>query len=405
VSGSYDNTLKVWDLERGRCLKTLRGHKGGVDSVVLTPDGSRAVSGSGDTTLKVWEVETGRCLKTLRGHVIYWGRTTKVAVAPDGRKAVSKSGDRTPRVWDLDTGLCVGTLKGHMGYITSVVLTPDGKRIVSGSEDGTVRVWDLETGDCLSILEEEGKLVSELAITPDGRRVVSESRDRTVEVRDTAFAFGREERHGFADPTLQVWDLVKRAYVNGLQGHKEWVSLAITPDGSRVVSGSRDSTLRVWDLEKGRCLAIYDAAAEITDPRLSVNWVIACGTHSGDVLFSKYRGIDMQSPMVTPIRMWVHAKRTGLLGRWLAFHTVVHGRWDDAVKTVCAWCGGYFTVAEEILNVICGINRQANLSPDQSPCLELPDEAWEEPRLLSECPLCHKPLKFNPFIVDNRDRY
>ena len=47
----------------------------------------------------------------------------------------------------------------------------------------------------------------------------------------------------------------------------------------------------------------------------------------------------------------------------------------------------------------------ANLSPDQSPCLELPDKAWDEPRLLSECPLCRKPLRFNPFIVDNRGRW
>ena len=64
-----------------------------------------------------------------------------------------------------------------------------------------------------------------------------------------------------------------------------------------------------------------------------------------------------------------------------------------------------FPVSPEILDVIRAINRNANLSPDQSPCLELPDEAWNEPRLLSECPFCHKPLKFNPFIVDNRERY
>lgn len=57
------------------------------------------------------------------------------------------------------------------------------------------------------------------------------------------------------------------------------------------------------------------------------------------------------------------------------------------------------------LDVIMGITRDANLSPDQSPCLELPDEAWEEPHLLSECPLCHKPPRFDPFIADNRERY
>lgn len=64
-----------------------------------------------------------------------------------------------------------------------------------------------------------------------------------------------------------------------------------------------------------------------------------------------------------------------------------------------------FPVNEPILEVTRAINREAGLTPDKSPSLELPDEAWDEPRLLSECPLCPKPLKFNPFIVDNRDRY
>lgn len=69
------------------------------------------------------------------------------------------------------------------------------------------------------------------------------------------------------------------------------------------------------------------------------------------------------------------------------------------------WCGQRLPVSRKILDVIREISRNANLSPDQSPCLELPDEAWGEPRLLSECPLCHKPLKFNPFIVDNRGKW
>jgi len=80
-------------------------------------------------------------------------------------------------------------------------------------------------------------------------------------------------------------------------------------------------------------------------------------------------------------------------------------RWVDSIKATFQWCGQRFPVSSKILNVISAINRDAKLSPGQSPCLELPKEAWDEPRLISECPLCHKPLKFNPFIVDNRGRY
>ena len=70
VSASEDNTLKVWDLETGRALRTLEGHSDSVSGVAVTADGKRAVSASGDKTLKVWDLETGRALRTLEGHSI-----------------------------------------------------------------------------------------------------------------------------------------------------------------------------------------------------------------------------------------------------------------------------------------------------------------------------------------------
>lgn len=76
-------------------------------------------------------------------------------------------------------------------------------------------------------------------------------------------------------------------------------------------------------------------------------------------------------------------------------------RLGDAVEVLTK----FLAVAADMLNVIEFSNRRVELSPDDSPCLSLPDEAWKEPRLLLECPLCKKPLRFNPFIVDNRDRY
>lgn len=66
-------------------------------------------------------------------------------------------------------------------------------------------------------------------------------------------------------------------------------------------------------------------------------------------------------------------------------------------------CGQRHEVADKLLDVIKEINIKAGISPDQSPCASLPPEAWEDPRLLSECPHCHKPLRFNPFVVDNKD--
>src|ERR1700716_2600415 len=85
--------------------------------------------------------------RTLTGHT---GMLNSVAVTPDGTRIVSGSWDRTIRVWDLATGAPLGeALTGHTHRVSSVAVTPDGTRIVSGSYDGTVRVWDLATGERL----------------------------------------------------------------------------------------------------------------------------------------------------------------------------------------------------------------------------------------------------------------
>jgi WD40 repeat protein len=68
ISASWDYTLKIWDTETGRELKTLTGHSWGVTAVAIAPEGKTAISASSDKTLKIWDTETGRELKTLTGH-------------------------------------------------------------------------------------------------------------------------------------------------------------------------------------------------------------------------------------------------------------------------------------------------------------------------------------------------
>jgi WD40 repeat protein len=106
--------------------------------------GKRAVSTSSDTTLKVWDLDTGRDVRTLEGHSeeVFSG----VAVTPDGKRAVSASADKTLRLWDLDTGSVLRILEGHSHEIWRVAVTADGKRAVSASADNTLKVWDLDTG-------------------------------------------------------------------------------------------------------------------------------------------------------------------------------------------------------------------------------------------------------------------
>jgi hypothetical protein len=150
----------------------------------------------------------------------------------------------------------------------------------------------------------------------------------------------------------------------------------------------------VWDLESGECITDIQDIGEPT--------VVSKFTKSGDFIYAaetnaviplRFHNLPMGCPVVTANRIWLYGKGGE------------NGQWEDAIKAKCSWCGERTPVTNEILDVIFTISRDADLSPHQSPCLELPEEAWDEPRLLSECPFCHQPLKFNPFVVDNRDRY
>lgn len=121
----------------GPLLRTLAGHTSDVTAVAVTSDGRLAVSGSWDKTLKMWDLATGAEVRTLEGHAnCVWA----VAVTPDGKLAVSGSGDSTLKVWDLATGAEVRTRTGHLGKVSAVVVTPDGKLAVSGSSDTTLKV-------------------------------------------------------------------------------------------------------------------------------------------------------------------------------------------------------------------------------------------------------------------------
>jgi hypothetical protein len=227
VSASTDETMRVWDLQTGKCLRVLKLPKDRsciAESVSVTPDGRQAVSaGYNDRRLLVWDLETAACLRVLRGHT---AEVLSVNVTPDGRRVVSGSYDSTLRVWDLETGECLRVLEGHEGYVNAISLTSDGRRAVSSSENQTVRVWDLETGDCLDTLEVRDWL-ERVSATPDGRRVVSAS-------------LGNKE--------LKVWNVGTGQCQRILAAHSDAES--VTPDGRQAVS-AEGGCLRLFDLETG----------------------------------------------------------------------------------------------------------------------------------------------------------
>ncbi|KAF5831268.1 WD40-repeat-containing domain protein [Dunaliella salina] len=146
---------------------TLSGHKDTVNSVAFTPDGASLVSGSDDNTLKLWDVTSGCCTATLEGHS---NRVYSVAVSVDGRTAASGSQDMSVKLWDLGNQRCRATLTGHTKWVKCVAFSPDGATGASGSGDYTIRLWDASTGKHKATLK-GGDVVYGLAFSADGTRL------------------------------------------------------------------------------------------------------------------------------------------------------------------------------------------------------------------------------------------
>ena len=270
LTGSGDNTAKVWNAEKGQELLTLKGHTLPVRSVSWSPDGKRILTGSEDTTAKVWDVATGQELLTLKGHT---SEVSSAAWSPDGKRILTGSYDKTGKVWDAGEGQELLALEGHMGSLFSVSWSPDGKRILTGSEDKTAKVWDVATGQEVMTLTGHTLQVSSVSWSPDGKRILTGSYDKTAKTWDAAtgqelVAFkghvgslfsaawspdGKRILSGSYDNTAKVWDAEMGQELLALKGHMHFVlSAAWSPDGKRILTGSQDKTTKVWDADKGQ---------------------------------------------------------------------------------------------------------------------------------------------------------
>ncbi|KAI0362539.1 WD40 repeat-like protein [Trametes cingulata] len=138
VSGSYDCTVRIWDIITGDCKWVLVGHTQKVYSVVLDINRNLACSGSMDGTVRVWNLSTGNCQHILAGHTSLVGL---LGLSPS--YLVSAAADSTLRVWDPDTGELRHTLAAHSGAITC--FQHDEFKVLSGS-DGTLKMWDIRDG-------------------------------------------------------------------------------------------------------------------------------------------------------------------------------------------------------------------------------------------------------------------
>jgi len=289
ASGSNDRTIKLWDVESAKELRTLVGHSDEVRSVVFSPDGNTLASGSEDGTIKLWKVESGKEIRTLAGHS---SSVRSVAFAPDGKTVASGSFDKTIKLWAVATGKVLATFfAGQFSEIKEIAFSPDGKTIASVG-DKAVQLWDIEKRQLLRTFAGPS-YVESIAFSPDGKTIASGAADNTVKlwdvqgggelrtittqthlpkvgfsplVRSVAFSRDGKVLATAGDLSVKLWDVQGGNEMRVLTGYSDSPdTVAFSPDGTILASASYGK-IRLWDVHSGK---------EIRTLSGQGNWVLA----------------------------------------------------------------------------------------------------------------------------------
>jgi WD40 repeat protein len=340
VSGSADSAVRVWDSATLKLIgEPLIGHHGEVKSVMFNQDATRIVSGGMDGSVRVWDA--------LSGLPILTGEQDIRAVAFENNVFATGGADGTIRLWDPLRGTQIGSPLSQPTTINSLAIDVKGSRIFAGGSDGKVRLWDvrsraftvLPTNDIRPPDPSSSKVIRSLALSPDSSRVIAAGDDGVVRMwdattlrplgaKDVSTGDGHLYRvfsapfspdgstfvtaSGDADSTVQLWDTATfTPKGQPLEVSPGWNlhDVTFSPDGSRIVTGGYDGSVRIWDLEARRQIVRLTGDQ---NPVLSVAYAptgkwIAAGNTVGTVRMWR---ADTYQPVGAPLlghRGWVQA--------------------------------------------------------------------------------------------------
>ncbi|KAJ3363747.1 hypothetical protein HDU91_002881 [Kappamyces sp. JEL0680] len=183
VSGSSDQTCRIWNTETGDCSAVLTGHTSRIWDVSSRADGQFVASASGDTTIKLWDLgfSSYSCVSTLTGND---GDVYSVQYHPTGDYIVAGGYDKIVRLYDIERETITKTFIGHSLSVSKAIFTPLGNLIVTGSKDNTIKFWDIVSGLCIKTISSHLGEVTNVELSSDGCYLLSSSKDNSNRLWD-----------------------------------------------------------------------------------------------------------------------------------------------------------------------------------------------------------------------------
>lgn len=229
ASGSYDSTIKIWDIDTEQCEKTI--NENGKVLCLLEFESNRLLSGNGQKEINLWDINNpyDKPIKSFLGHELWVNCLAKI----NNQYFASGSNDSTIRIWDYQNGNCSKILEGHTDCILALIVLNDG-RLCSGGADLTIKIWDLESKNAQITLKSHKKWIKCLYQLQNGLLL-----------------------SGSDDKLIKVWDL--NTCKNTLPGHNHAVRTFCQIDDNYFASGSFDHSIRIWRISDWTCVQILEA--------------------------------------------------------------------------------------------------------------------------------------------------
>jgi WD40 repeat protein len=233
--------IQIWDAHSGELVKTLKGHKQAVYDALFSPSGQQIISTSWDGTIRIWDVSTGKCVRVIGDEYNplterHFGVSLCVGVSPDGKKLLSTYNHNEIEIWDVENGICEDTLKGHMNTITKINYSNDGRYIVSSSLDGTAKLWNVQTKECIMDISFHTNSVSDISFSHDDKYIVSASSDSLIQIWNV--------KDGTCERKKKMQSVVYAASFNAMD--------------DKIVISVNDRTTWIWEWNRNRCDRLVD---------------------------------------------------------------------------------------------------------------------------------------------------